>query len=100
MPGVAISVPSASATRAYGGLRTGHELPLLTSRLIAERAVRAGVVGQAEGTDHELPRLDRLYIASDFFDDTAVFVAHVHGLLHFIDTAIRPEVRTANTGCR
>jgi len=49
---------------------------------------------QKAETAHDLPVAECL----DCF--RKVLVAHVHGLLHFIDTAIRPEVRTANTGCR
>jgi hypothetical protein len=58
----------------------------------AELAVRAGIVGQAERADDELPRADGSDLAADFDDDAAVFVTHVSRTIRRLQSAIRPQV--------
>ena len=62
--------------------------------------MRAGVVGEAEGPDNELARADGPDGAADFLDETAIFMAHGHGLCNLVQAAKRPEVRPTNAGRR
>jgi hypothetical protein len=69
---------------------------MLTRRLIAGLAVRAGVVGREEGSDHELTGLDRLDLSADLFDHAAILVTDWPRLGDVVDAAIIPEVRPAH----
>src|SRR5579864_6091733 len=82
------------------GLRTGHELALHASRLIPVLADGASVVGRCERADYELPGSDVADGLADFLNYAAVLVIHGCGLSYRLDTAIGPQVRSANTCCR
>jgi len=79
-------------------LRTGHEFALHAGGLEAVAAVRTGVVRQAEGTDDELPRLDRGDGAADLDHGAAVLVAHVHRPFDLVQPAVGPQVGAADAG--
>src|SRR5271166_4861398 len=81
-------------------LRAGHEFALLTGRLETEPAMRAGVVGNAEGANDELAWPNRGHRAADLLDDAAIFVAHGHRGTDFVQAAEGPEVRPADAARR
>src|SRR5882757_591158 len=63
-------------------------------------AVRAGVVGSEERSDHELSRLDRFDRATDLLDDTAILVSHRGRSGDGVDAAVGPKIRSAHAGRR
>ena len=63
-------------------------------------AMRAGVVGEDEGTDDELTRLYRLDVVADLDDHATIFMAHRHGLIDIVESPVGPEIRAAYAGSR
>ena len=81
-------------------LRPAHEFALLAGGLEAEAAMRAGIVGEAEGADDELTRSHGRDRAADFLDDAAIFVTHRHRRVDGVQTPERPEIGTADAARR
>src|SRR5579885_2867560 len=58
--------------------------------------MRTGVVRGGEGTHHELSWLNGLDRAADFLDESAVFMPHRCGSGNWLQTSVRPEVRSTH----
>jgi hypothetical protein len=69
-------------------------------RLVAILATWTSIVGSGEGTDNELAGLDRLHVASDFFDEAAVFAPHRRRPVDGLQYPKGPKVRSAHARCR
>src|SRR3954454_19255691 len=62
--------------------------------------MRTRVVRSEERTDNELAPLDRSHVRAYLLNNTAVLMAHRRRSVHLIQTAIRPQVRSAYAGHR
>lgn len=58
----------------------------------------ASVIGSEERTDNELAFLHILHRTANLFHDAAILVTDRHWPLDLVDTTVRPEIGTADTG--
>src|SRR5438445_12185892 len=70
---------------------------MLAGGLITDLAGGAGVVGREERTDDELAAFNGFDRTSKLLDRAAILVPHWGWLGDWLDSAIRPQVRTAHT---
>jgi hypothetical protein len=82
-----------------GADRLRHELGMHALGLVAGPADLAGVVGNDERADDELPGLHRRDVGADLLDDADVLVSH-HLVVGRLDAAVGPQVGPADAGRR